>query len=92
MPSRLLSKERTRFRKGDGVKPLMPEDIPELEQHEIEPGDVAKLNKIETKEYIILKKGKELDLNTPEQNKKLKKLEQKKNKAALGGYMDLKRI
>ena len=66
----------------------MPEDIPELEQHEIEPGDVAKLNKIETKEYIILKKGKELDLNTPEQNKKLKKLEQKKNKAALGGYMD----
>ena len=88
MPSRLLSKERTRFRTGDGVKPLMPEDIPELEQHEIEPSDVAKLNKIETKEYIILKKGKELDLNTPEQNKKLKKLEQKKNKAALGGYMD----
>ena len=88
MPSRLLSKQRTRFTKGDGVKPLMPEDIPELEQHEIEPGDVAKLNKIETKEYIILKKGKELDLNTPEQNKKLKKLEQKKNKAALGGYMD----
>ena len=88
MPSRLLSKERTRFRTGDGVKPLLPEDIPELEQHEIEPGDVAKLNKIETKEYIILKKGKELDLNTPEQNKKLKKLEQKKNQAALGGYMD----
>ena len=88
MPSRLLSKERTRFRTGDGVKPLMPSDIPELEQHEIEPSDVAKLNKIETKEYIILKKGKELDLNTPEQNKKLKKLEQKKNKAALGGYMD----
>ena len=88
MPSRLLSKQRTRFRTGDGVKPLLPEDIPELEQHEIEPSDVAKLNKIETKEYIILKKGKELDLNTPEQNKKLKKLEQKKNKAALGGYMD----
>jgi len=88
LPSRLLSPSRTRFRTGDGVKPLMPEDIPELEQHEIEPSDVAKLNKIETKEYIILKKGKELDLNTPEQNKKLKKLEQKKNKAALGGYMD----
>jgi len=89
MPSRLLSKQRTRFRTGkEVVKPLMPDDIPELEQHEIEPGDVAKLNKIETKEYIILKKGKELDLNTPEQNKKLKKLEQKKNKAALGGYMD----
>lgn len=88
MPSRLLSKERTRFSKGNGVKPLMPDEISELEQHEIEPGDVVKLNKIETKEYIILKKGKELDLNTPEQNKKLKKLEQKKNKAALGGYMD----
>jgi len=88
LPSRLLSPSRTRFRTGDGVKPLMPDDIPELEQHEIESGDVAKLNKIETKEYIILKKGKELDLNTPEQNKKLKKLEQKKNQAALGGYMD----
>ena len=88
MPSRLLSKQRTRFSKGNGVKPLMPYDIPELEQHELEPGDIAKLNKIETKEYKTLKKGKELDLNTPEQNKKLKKLEQKKNKAALGGYMD----
>ena len=32
-----------------------------------------------------MKRGKELDLNTPEQNKKLKKLEQKKNKAAHGG-------
>ena len=55
LPSRLLSPSRTRFRTGDGVKPLLPEDIPELEQHEIEPSDVAKLNKIETKEYIILK-------------------------------------
>ena len=49
MPSRLLSKQRTRFRTGDGVKPLMPDDISELEQHELEPSDVAKLNKIETK-------------------------------------------
>ena len=90
LPQRGLSKSRTRYSKGDGVfvKPLMPDQIPELEQHEIEPGDVAKLNKIETKEYIILKKGKELDLNTPKQNEKLKKLEQKKNKSALGGYMD----
>ena len=48
MPSRLLSKQRTRFSKGNGVKPLMPDDIPELEQHEIEPSDVAKLNKIVT--------------------------------------------
>ena len=88
LPQRSLSASRTRYRTGDGVKPLMPSDIPELEQHEIEHGDVAKLNKIETKEYIILKKGKELDLNTPKQNEKLKKLEQKKNKSALGGYMD----
>ena len=88
LPQRGLSASRTRYRTGDGVKPLMPSDIPELEQHEIEHGDVAKLNKIETKEYIILKKGKELDLNTPKQNEKLKKLEQKKNKSALGGYMD----
>ena len=88
LPQRGLSKSRTRYSKGDGVKPLDPDEIPILEEHELEPGDIAKLNKIETKEYKTLKKGKELDLNTPEQNKKLKKLEQKKNKAALGGYMD----
>ena len=34
------------------------------------------------------KKGKELDLNTKKQNETLKKLEQKKNQKALGGYMD----
>ena len=88
LPQRGLSKSRTRYSKGDGVKPLDPDEIPILEEHELEKGDIAKLNKIETKEYKTLKKGKELDLNTPEQNKKLKKLEQKKNKAALGGYMD----
>ena len=91
LPQRSLSKSRTRYRTGDGVKPLMPDEIPELEQHEMEPGDIkkiAKLNKIESKEYKILKRGKELDLNTPKQNEKLKKLEQKKNKSALGGYMD----
>ena len=88
LPQRALSPSRTRYRSGDGVKPLDPDEIPILEEHELEKGDIAKLNKIETKEYKTLKKGKELDLNTPEQNKKLKKLEQKKNKAALGGYMD----
>ena len=30
LPSRLLSPSRTRFRTGDCVKPLMPDDIPEL--------------------------------------------------------------
>ena len=54
MPSRLLSKQRTRFSKGNGVKPLMPDDIPELEQHELEPGDVAWLNNKDKKELIIL--------------------------------------
>ena len=51
LPSRLLSPSRTRFSKGDGVKPLLPEDIPELEQHELEPGDtkIAGLTKNDIK-------------------------------------------
>ena len=96
MPSRLLSKQRTRFRKGEDVKkskpmpiiPLDPDEIPILEEHELEKGDIAKLNKTEERVYKTLKKGKELDLNTKKQNETLKKLEQKKNKKALGGYMD----
>ena len=60
MPSRLLSKERTRFTKGkEVVKPLMPDDIPELEQHEIQPGDVAWLSPKDRKELIILNIKKE---------------------------------
>ena len=60
MPSRLLSKQRTRFRTGkEVVKPLMPDDIPELEQHEIESGDVAWLNPKDRKELIILNIKKE---------------------------------
>ena len=86
LPQRSLSKSRTRYSKGSPNGVIKPQDpdffMTDDEMHE------AKLNKIETKEYIILKKGKELDLNTPEQNKKLKKLERKKNQAALGGYMD----
>ena len=96
MPSRLLSKQRTRFSKGEDVKkskpmpiiPLDPDEIPILEEHELEKGDIAKLNKTEERVYKTLKKGKELDLNTKKQNETLKKLEQKKNKKALGGYMD----
>ena len=100
MPSRLLSKQRTRFSKGNGVKPLMPDDIPELEQHEIEPGDIAWLNKkdlislrvLEKKEAMQEHGGKKM---TPKEKQKLKALKKKdkeqeapKKKAALGGYMD----
>jgi len=100
MPSRLLSKQRTRFRTGDGVKPLMPSDIPELEQHEIESGDVAWLNNkdlislrvLEKKEAMQEHGGKKM---TPKEKQKLKDLKKKdaeqeapKKKAALGGYMD----
>ena len=99
LPSRLLSPSRTRFRTGDGVKPLMPEDIPELEQHEIEPGDVAWLNNKDKKELIRLNIKKENSdtygkLSDKEKNR-IKELEKKdkeqappKKKAALGGYMD----
>ena len=100
LPSRLLSPSRTRFSKGDGVKPLMPDDIPELEQHELEPGDVAWLNKkdlislrvLEKKEAMQEHGGKKM---TPKEKQKLKDLKKKdaeqeapKKKVALGGYMD----
>jgi len=96
LPQRSLSKSRTRYSKGEDVKkskpmpiiPLDPDEIPILEEHDIESGDIAKLNKTEERVYKTLKKGKELDLNTKKQNETLKKLEQKKNKKALGGYMD----
>ena len=100
MPSRLLSKERTRFRTGkEVIKPLMPSDIPELEQHEIESGDVAWLNPKDRKELIILNIKKENSdtygkLSDKEKNR-IKELEKKekeqappKKKVALGGYMD----
>jgi hypothetical protein len=99
MPSRLLSKQRTRFSKGNGVKPLMPDDIPELEQHEIEPGDIAWLNKKDRKELIRLNIKKENSDTygklSEKEKKRIKELEKKdkeqeapKKKAALGGYMD----
>jgi hypothetical protein len=42
-------------------------------------GAMAKLNKIETREYNTLQTGKDLGLNSPEQNQRLEELEQKKN-------------
>jgi len=97
MPSRLLSKQRTRFSKGNGVKPLMPDDIPELEQHELEPGDVKKMTenigtKKDFKEFLNQRKIEDTE-KTKEQLKKdfqhwLKYKYPKIEKAALGGYMD----
>ena len=94
LPQRGLSKSRTRYSKGDMAKgPIKPEQVPSIDAWEdaTDESDVihlVKLNKLEEKTYKILKKGKELDLNTKKQNETLKKLEQKKNKKALGGYMD----
>jgi len=94
LPQRGLSKSRTRYSKGDMAKgPIKPEQVPSIDAWEdaTDESDVihlVKLNKLEERTYKILKKGKELDLNTKKQNEALKKLEQKKNKKALGGYMD----
>ena len=91
LPQRGLSPSRTRYSKGDSVKPLLPEDIPELEQHEIEPGDIKKIAKLNVVEKSIYKKLKAMDESGVLDKKgkeKLKKLEQKKIKSALGGYMD----
>ena len=94
LPQRGLSKSRTRYSKGDMAKgPIKPEQVPSIDSWEEATDDsdvihLVKLNKTETKLYKTLKKGKELDLNTKKQNEVLKKLEQKKNKKALGGYMD----
>ena len=94
MPSRLLSKQRTRFSKGDMAKgPIKPEQVPSIDSWEDATDDsdvihLVKLNKLEERTYKILKAGKKLDMNTKKQNEALKKLEQKNNKKALGGYMD----
>ena len=91
LPQRGLSASRTRYSRGDMAKG--PEIVPSVDSWEDATDDsdvihLVKLNKTETKLYKTLKKGKELDLNTKKQNEVLKKLEQKKNKKALGGYMD----
>ena len=86
LPSRLLSPSRTRFRTGkEVVKPLMPSDIPELEQHEIESGDVAwlkptdliKLRILEKKEALQEHGGKTLSDNEKQKLKELKELDKK---------------
>ena len=44
---------------------------------------VAKLNQVEQRAYDTLKMGKDLGMNTEEQNKQLEELEKKKNEASL---------
>jgi len=44
---------------------------------------VAKLNQVEQRAYDTLKMGKDLGMNTEEQNKQLEELEKKKNEAGL---------
>jgi len=46
-------------------------------------GAMAKLNKVEQRAYDTLKMGKELGMNTEEQNRQLEELEKKKNEASL---------
>ena len=97
LPSRLLGKSRTRFSKGDDVKPLNPDDIPILEEHDLEPSDTKYAENV--KDKLINKQIKKLE-NQKEvidditikskidnQIKKLKSMKSKV-KAALGGYMD----
>ena len=97
LPSRLLGKSRTRFSKGDDVKPLNPDDIPILEEHDLEPSDTKYAEIV--KDNLINKQIKKLE-NQKEvidditikskidnQIKKLKSMKSKV-KAALGGYMD----
>jgi len=108
MPSRLLSKQRTRFKKGEEVKkvilplpilPMDPDEIPILEEQELEKGDIAWLSNKDKKELVILNLKKANSdtygkLTSKEKNR-IKELEKKdkeqvapKKKAALGGYMD----
>jgi len=61
MPSRLLSKQRTRFSKGDMAKG--PEIVPSVDSWEDATDDsdvihLVKLNKLEERTYKILKAGK----------------------------------
>ena len=97
LPSRLLGKTRTRFNKGD-VALLDEDDIPELEEHDLEPSD-TKYYTESIKDKLINKQIKKLEnqkaviddtstkSNIDNQIKKLKSM-RTKVKAALGGYMD----
>jgi len=58
------------------------EDTQDQAQDDMFEGAMAKLNKIEQKNYDTLKMGKELGLNNEEQNQQLEELERKKNEEA----------
>jgi len=85
MPSRLLSKQRTRFSKGDGVKPpLLPGEvaIPTAEDwEEMTTDDLAWLNKKDRKELIRLNIKKENSDTygklSEKEKKRIKELEKK---------------
>ena len=103
MPSRLLGRDRTRFSKGDGVKPLLPSDIPILEEHDdsgivpssdkVAGGNAARDHHI-NKMIAKLENRKEMVeakdvVAIDNQIKKLEKMKSSNIKtAALGGYMD----
>jgi len=93
LPSRLLSKSRTRFSKGQVAKkeavPIWDEDDwDDMNAPEEKPLKVAKLNIKEKGLYKTLKGMEASDVLDEKGKKILKKLEQKKNQKALGGYMD----
>ena len=69
---------------GDGIMSI-PTDVDTTQDQaddDMFEGAMAKLNKLETREYNTLLTGKELNMNTPEQNKRLEELEKKKNEEA----------
>jgi hypothetical protein len=94
LPQRGLSKSRTRYSKGDIAKgPVKPEQVPSIDSWEdaTDDSDVIHLVKLNVAEKSVYKKLKAMDESGVLDKKgkeKLKKLEQKKNKSALGGYMD----
>jgi len=108
MPSRLLSKKRTRFNKGDValLRRLDPNDFPTDDDRDPEdgyplPGD-NKLAKDSIKDQLIQKQINKLELQKevlePSEHKnidnQIQKLESMKTKvkAAVGGYMDENQI
>ena len=103
LPSRLLGKTRTRFSRGDNVKPLLPSDIPILEEHD-DSGIVPSSDKVAggnaARDHHINKMIAKLEnrkdmveakdaVAIDNQIKKLEKMKSSNIKtAALGGYMD----
>ena len=69
---------------GIPVTPFQEDLIQETpnEQDDMFEGAIAKLNKVEQRAYDTLKMGKELGMNTEEQNQQLEELERKKDKEA----------